>query len=288
MLASTHGLSANEFFGFACPVVRLATEMQPEATAAVIALPPALQYAPAYVLPTAEDAVRAQQAQVSASVPVRPSVHGCARADGIEQSTKAAGGQKVRRILAKDVDSRDKLAAGGQRSAADEPPETEREENRRELEVNRLRYLALSSAYAQDPFARLEVRRSHIHNWGLFCKSSFEKDAMIVEYIGQKIRQAVADRREAKYEEEGVGSCYLFRLDGQDIVDATRAGGMARFINHCCEPNAYAKIVMSDEEGRSKHIVIMATRHIQVSFSSCISLSPTTCPPSLSLRCSVF
>jgi histone-lysine N-methyltransferase SETD1 len=186
----------------------------------------------------------------------------------LEQTTKDAGGQKVRRILAKDVDgSRDKNAAG-QRGAAEEQPELEREENRRELEMNRLRYQALSSAYLLDPFARLEVRRSHIHNWGLFCKSSFEKDAMIVEYIGQKIRQAVADRREIKYEEEGVGSCYLFRLDGQDIVDATRTGGMARFINHCCEPNAYAKIVLSDEDGRRKHIVIMAARHIQV----CLSL----------------
>ena len=41
---------------------------------------------------------------------------------------------------------------------------------------------------------------------------------MIVEYIGQKIRQAVADRREALYEEEGVGSCYLFRLDKVTLV----------------------------------------------------------------------
>lgn len=66
---------------------------------------------------------------------------------------------------------------------------------------------------------------------------------MIVEYIGQKIRQTVADKREILYEEEGVGSCYLFRQDKDAIIDATRSGGMARFINHCCEPNAYAKII---------------------------------------------
>jgi len=66
---------------------------------------------------------------------------------------------------------------------------------------------------------------------------------LIVEYIGQKIRQVVADKREAVYEQEGVGSCYLFRLDKDEIIDATRTGGMARFMNHCCEPNAYAGIV---------------------------------------------
>ena len=72
---------------------------------------------------------------------------------------------------------------------------------------------------------------------------SFSKNDLIVEYIGQKIRQVVADKREAVYEQEGVGSCYLFRLDKDEIVDATRTGGMARFMNHCCEPNAYAGIV---------------------------------------------
>jgi SET domain-containing protein len=77
----------------------------------------------------------------------------------------------------------------------------------------------------------------------MFVFRSYSKNDLIIEYIGQKIRQVVADRREAVYEQEGVGSCYLFRLDKDEIVDATRTGGMARFMNHCCEPNAYAGIV---------------------------------------------
>ena len=86
--------------------------------------------------------------------------------------------------------------------------------------------------------------------------------------------------REAVYEQEGVGSCYLFRLDKDEIVDATRTGGMARFMNHCCEPNAYAGIVtipntvdptfcreansaVSTDPHVGKHIVIFAGRDIQ-------------------------
>ena len=46
-------------------------------------------------------------------------------------------------------------------------------------------------------------------------------------------------------------------------MPSPRTGGMARFINHCCEPNAYAKIVSSDDQGLDKHIVIMAARDIQ-------------------------
>lgn len=54
------------------------------------------------------------------------------------------------------------------------------------------------------------------------------KDSMVVEYIGEQIRQTVADIREETYDKEGVGSCYLFRLDKENIIDATRCGGMAR------------------------------------------------------------
>eukprot|EP00981_Chlorochromonas_danica_P005834 scaffold1193_cov159-Ochromonas_danica.AAC.12 len=73
------------------------------------------------------------------------------------------------------------------------------------------------------------------------------------------------------------------RLDKEEIIDATCVGGMARFINHCCEPNAYARVISCTEDGgdddedddgevnhhkakggatTSKHIVIIAGRDI--------------------------
>jgi histone-lysine N-methyltransferase SETD1 len=59
-------------------------------------------------------------------------------------------------------------------------------------------------------------------------------------------------------------------LDKNSIIDATRTGGMARFINHSCEPNAYARIISCssspDNDGNEieeKHIAIMAARDIQ-------------------------
>lgn len=30
---------------------------------------------------------------------------------------------------------------------------------------------------------------------------------------------------------------YMMVLSGGEVIDATRMGGLARFINHCCDPN---------------------------------------------------
>lgn len=68
---------------------------------------------------------------------------------------------------------------------------------------------------------------------------------MLVEYMGEVVRQCVADLREIKYEEMGVGSCYLFRAEADAIVDATRKGNLARFINHCCDVSPEDEIILA-------------------------------------------
>ncbi len=59
-------------------------------------------------------------------------------------------------------------------------------------------------------------------------------DEMVIEYVGQKVRAIVADIRERQYEATGIGSSYLFRIDVDNIIDATKCGNLARFINHSC------------------------------------------------------
>ncbi|KAL8855744.1 MAG: hypothetical protein Q9178_007615 [Gyalolechia marmorata] len=105
----------------------------------------------------------------------------------------------------------------------------------------------------------VKFERSAIHNWGLYAIENIAANDMIIEYVGEKVRQQVADMRERQYLKSGIGSSYLFRIDDHTVIDATKRGGIARFINHSCTPNCTAKIITVD---RSKRIVIYALRDI--------------------------
>ncbi|TVY31916.1 Histone-lysine N-methyltransferase,H3 lysine-4 specific [Lachnellula subtilissima] len=107
----------------------------------------------------------------------------------------------------------------------------------------------------------VKFARSAIHNWGLYAMENIPVNDMIIEYVGEKVRQQVADLREISYLKSGIGSSYLFRIDENTVVDATKKGGIARFINHSCMPNCTAKIITVE---KSKRIVIYALRDIKM------------------------
>lgn len=95
---------------------------------------------------------------------------------------------------------------------------------------------------------QLKFQRSPIHDWGLYAVESITAGEMVIEYVGEVIRAQVADIREKWYEKIGIGSSYLFRVDDDAVVDATKKGSMARLINHCCTPNCTAKIITINGE----------------------------------------
>ncbi|TPP65275.1 Myeloid/lymphoid or mixed-lineage leukemia, partial [Fasciola gigantica] len=105
---------------------------------------------------------------------------------------------------------------------------------------------------------RVAVHPSRIHGRGLFALRGFREDEMIIEYLGERIRNLVCETREIRYRAAGV-DCYMFRIDPEWVIDATYAGNAARFINHSCEPNCYAKVISVEDK---KHIVILAQRRI--------------------------
>ncbi|KAF2725475.1 hypothetical protein K431DRAFT_215641 [Polychaeton citri CBS 116435] len=161
--------------------------------------------------------------------------------------------------------------AAAEKIASTATSRSNRANNRRFVNEINLQKQSLAAASNNDAdvairFNQLKKRkklvkfdRSAIHGWGLYAEENIAVNDLIIEYVGEKVRQKVADMREIKYDKQGVGSSYLFRMMEDEIVDATKKGGIARFINHSCNPNCTAKIIRVEGTPR---IVIYALKDI--------------------------
>jgi len=110
----------------------------------------------------------------------------------------------------------------------------------------------------RDREQQLRFDKSQIHGWGVFAEEPISAGDMIIEYRGEIIGNAVADKREIEYEKAKLDD-YMFRIDAYTVCDATMLGNVARYINASCSPNCYTKIVTA---GENKRIVIYAKRDI--------------------------
>ncbi len=81
-----------------------------------------------------------------------------------------------------------------------------------------------------------KVRNSRIHGKGVFALRRIRKGTRIIEYVGERVSHAEADRR---YEDRPAtdNHTFLFIVDKRTVIDAGVDGNEARFINHSCDPN---------------------------------------------------
>jgi uncharacterized protein len=82
----------------------------------------------------------------------------------------------------------------------------------------------------------IEVRNSAIHGSGVYALRPIRKGTRIIEYVGDRVSHATADRRYAR-KTEADGHTFLFIVDDSTVIDAGIGGNEARFINHHCDPN---------------------------------------------------
>jgi uncharacterized protein len=101
----------------------------------------------------------------------------------------------------------------------------------------------------------VETRDSGIHGRGVYATRPIAKGTRIIEYLGERITHAEADRRyEIKGDDDG--HTFLFIASRRTVIDAGVNGNEARFINHSCDPNCETVI----EDGR---VFIEALRRIK-------------------------
>jgi uncharacterized protein len=87
----------------------------------------------------------------------------------------------------------------------------------------------------------IEVRDSALHGLGVFATKRIKKGSRVVEYLGERVSHAEADRRYDD-KDENDNHTFLFIVDGRTVIDAGVNGNEARFINHGCDPNCESVI----------------------------------------------
>ena len=118
--------------------------------------------------------------------------------------------------------------------------------------------------------------RSSIHGCGLFAVTDIASGTPITELVGEFIPRQDAKKRESVYADSPVKikNCIgitkgtidhakhmLFDINRDWSLDATKAGSMAKFVNHSCMPNCEVRL-LADTQGLP-HLVIHACTNIK-------------------------
>lgn len=136
-------------------------------------------------------------------------------------------------------------------------------------------------------WAPLQVVKTIGRGWGVRCRDKLSAGSFICEYTGTMLLDTDADAAGLE-----VDDSYLFNLDGEEkgqvskrrrtgtaasgtshekaqtaqnpelAVDASRIGSVARFLNHCCEPNLFVQSVFVEFSCRVHRIALFAARDI--------------------------
>ena len=88
-----------------------------------------------------------------------------------------------------------------------------------------------------------------------YSHATYPQRTRIIEYRGERITNATADRRYGHLSDED-NHTFLFGVDDEGTINAGIGGNAARWINHSCDPNCEAV----DDDGR---IFIEAIRSIR-------------------------
>lgn len=104
-------------------------------------------------------------------------------------------------------------------------------------------------------------KKSGIHGWGIFAKMDIPKGVRIIEYLGEKITKAEAERRGPKLVEyakkhKEAGAVYIFVLNKRYDIDGHVGYNIAKYFNHSCAPNCEVDVIRG-------HIWVLSLRDIK-------------------------
>ena len=100
----------------------------------------------------------------------------------------------------------------------------------------------------------MQIRRSGVHGKGVFALQDLAEGEQLVEYIGEVISWAEAERRHP-HDPQNPNHTFYFHIDEDHVIDGLHGGNASRWINHSCAPNCEA-----DQQGN--RVFIRALRAI--------------------------
>ena len=101
---------------------------------------------------------------------------------------------------------------------------------------------------------RIQIRRSGVHGKGVFALQDIAEGEDLIEYVGEVISWAEAERRHP-HDPQNPNHTFYFHIDEDHVIDGLHGGNASRWINHSCAPNCEA-----DQQG--SRVFIRALRTI--------------------------
>jgi SET domain-containing protein len=88
----------------------------------------------------------------------------------------------------------------------------------------------------------LLVRASAIDRRGVFAETDIPARRKVLEYAGERITMRQARRRVGRIlSRRGPKRLYIARVSRKVAIDGAVGGSGAEYINHCCDPNLFAR-----------------------------------------------
>lgn len=88
-------------------------------------------------------------------------------------------------------------------------------------------------------YANIDVIQTEKKGFGIRTNSYIPAHTFIYEYVGEIIEETTFRGRMHAYDEQGIKHFYFMMIQQGEYIDATKKGGLGRFINHSCSPNCY-------------------------------------------------
>ncbi|ORX79705.1 hypothetical protein K493DRAFT_271030 [Basidiobolus meristosporus CBS 931.73] len=91
--------------------------------------------------------------------------------------------------------------------------------------------------FQRKDYSPVEVIKTPQKGFGLQAAENLKTGQLVMEYIGEVVTYTNFVKRTRQYSDQGLSHFYFMSLKSDEVIDATKMGCLARFINHSCNPN---------------------------------------------------